>query len=903
MKINFRQGLISYQQSGAQAVFLLAGTVANTITLSVAPQPTIATIAHGSTDYLLKFDQTVLNAWQLSSGVDNWLFIDQNLITGALSYDVTTHEPITSSVEPIGAPTGQLWFDLTETVMKTFNGSKWIDTPRLVVGKIVGGSTNQIQSYPTGSSVGLFVSGSPGFLMLDSQLRPLRTSSGELLTSDTPVRIKTTVGTSGVLSEPVNSFIPIRANEPIPAMSLVYFSGSDAVSLASSNPALVIFKTPVGIVEHALAMNEVGTITQQGEITYDQWDWTEAQIGKPLFCGFNGQLTTVRPLGVQVYRVGFIKNAKTILFYIDSETQPQIVSSPGAIISGTPPLSAVTALNGSGEIVTAISMHLADATHDGYMSLAQASQLGSFDDRITTNTSDIALLQTSKANTIHSHVIADVTGLQISIDALTTSIAGKVPKIVGTTGNFPSINSDGTLLDSSYAYSSFAVFNHVHTVADVTNLQTMLNDKANIVHTHIIADVIDLQTNLDARAFINHTHVIGDVSGLQTSLNNRANLVHTHEIIDINNLQGQLDLRSMVGHSHVISDITNLSTTLNNKANTIHTHVIADTIGLQAAIDSKANTVHTHIATDIINFSEAVQDVVGSTIIAGSGITIVYNDSSNELVISTNSLASTQLKIRNNAGSVYSEYEPTVALAFPNFKVSQISSGLISVAASKLSMFQGLTPLASYPNADVNVETRIVFGMGLQATSDGETVTIQTTPTSGGGSASLPNTFIARVYRENDGIFGGTLFGAWQQAEVDKYSADISSSFNSNDANTVMYTFNTDGVYRISIIGRAKPSNGWSSDTTVYGTKLVLPNFSLANSFNRSQYTRADDGFPVFDGDYGSANEQTWSDTFTLTFTAGQTMNVALYAATYIMDPSNPIDYSYQIAITRIQTA
>lgn len=746
MKINFRQGLISYQQSGAQAVFLLTGTLANHVSLSVAPQPTLATIAHGSSDYLLKFDQTILNAWQLSTGVDNWLFIDQNLISGALTYGVTTLEPITSSIEPILPIVGQLWFDLNATVMKTFTGQKWIDTPRLIVAKVVGGNTNQIQSYSTGSSVGLSVPGSPGFLMLDSQLRPLRTSTGELLTTDTAVRIKTTVGTSGVLSEPVNGFVPVRANQAIPAMSLVYFSGEDSVSLASSDPALVDMKTPVGIVEHALATNEVGTITQQGEITYDQWDWAEANFGKPLYCGFNGQLTTTRPLGVQAYRVGYIKNARTILFYIDSETQPQVVSSPGAIISGVPPITAVTALNGSGEIVTSISMGAATAAEplalpgaleqgalipepgrDGYMTAAQATALNTFDTRITANTNAIV----TKAPLIHTHVIADVTGLQTGLDALATSITLKIPTVAGTTGNFPSINFDGTLLDSGFAYSAFALVGHVHTIADVTNLQTELNGKANVVHTHVIADVTGLQTDLDARAFVNHTHVIADVTGLRTALDNKAALAHTHEIIDINGLQQQLDLRTLVGHSHVISDIVNLQTSLNGKANVVHTHVIADTTGLQTSLDSKAALVHTHVSTDITNFNEAVQDVMGAAVVAGSGVVVTYNDASNQLVISSSITQVNQLKVRSKDTVGYAEYEPTVALAFPGFKVQETSSGLIAVAPQKFAMFQGLTRLTTYPNANVNAETQIVFGAGLQAMRSGdddEIVTIQTAP-------------------------------------------------------------------------------------------------------------------------------------------------------------------------------
>jgi Phage tail repeat like len=628
MELNFRQGLISHQLP----TFLTASSTPGKIDLNVTPNPLILTIAHGSSDYLFKFDSTILNAWgPLIPGPDNWLYLELNLITGIISYNITVLEPVISLLAPPSI-IGQMWFDLNVNTFKVRNNdnTKWIESPRIVVAKVLNGNTSQIQTYPIGSSVGLSVPGHPGNIMVDSALRPLRTSLGEFLTSDTPVRVRTTVGTSGVLTTPTNNFIPVRAEEPIPAMSLVYLSGADSVSLASSNPALTVLKTPIGICERGLALNETGVITQTGEITSDSWDWS-ADVRKPVYCGFNGELTVTRPLSVQAYRVGHIKNAKSIIFAIDSETTPQIVSAPGAIISGTPPITAVTGLNALSEVVTTISMPAADSTHNGYMTITQVTQLGTFNSRITTNETDILTLQTTKANIAHSHVISDVTGLQTQLNLIPL----KADKVVGAVnGNFAALNTAGNLIDSTVSPSTFALAAHVHPISQITGLQSSLDSKAPLVHTHVIADTAGLQASLDGKALLVHTHVISDVIGLQTSLNAKAALVHSHIVSDITGLQTALDNKLNLTDNIPISQVISLQTTLNGKADSIHTHVISDVTGLQTALNGKASLVHTHIAADVTDFSEAVDDRVSSLLVAGSNITLIYADASNQLTIS-----------------------------------------------------------------------------------------------------------------------------------------------------------------------------------------------------------------------------------------------------------------------------
>jgi hypothetical protein len=80
----------------------------------------------------------------------------------------------------------------------------------------------------------------------------------------------------------------------------------------------------------------------------------------------------------------------------------------------------------------------------------------------------------AKANTSHSHVIADVTGLQ-------------------------------TALDGKQASGSYAAASHSHIIGDVTGLQTALDGKqasgsyAAASHSHVIGDTTGLQTALDGK--------------------------------------------------------------------------------------------------------------------------------------------------------------------------------------------------------------------------------------------------------------------------------------------------------------------------------------------------------------------------------------------------------------------
>lgn len=543
MRVDFRQGVVSYQTDGFGApTYLVESSTPDYVDFQVNPKPTVVTFAHGTSDYLVVFDEDAAGAWgPLATGTTTWLYWDIDLLTGAVSRGMTVFEPVASFTAPSTPMTDQHWFDLAATTMKIWNGSKWINRVRVFAGYVPSGSASNVAARTTGSQAGLNTPVNAGFVMLDALLRPLRTSAGELLTTETRVRVKNTANTSGVLAVPPNAFIPVRALENLPAMAIVTFTDEDAVMLASGDPSLPVARTPVGIVQESLGVNEVGTLTQYGEITYDQWDWT-GNFGKPLYCDYDGQLTTTRPNGLVSYRVGVVKNANTILFQVDSETQPAIyeVEAADIVIDGqapviVPPMS----VNGLGERVWTITMPAATTTTAGHMTAAQALAI----EAATQAAADATTAVASKADTAHLHLIEDVTGLQDALD-----------------------DKADTAHDHDAAYApvghdhdaAYAPVVHVHVVDDVTGLQAALDGKAARVHLNSFDEVVQTVDRTGASD-------LGSGDTLSMALASKADALHGHTIANITGLQDALDGKAAASHDHA-----------GIYAPVIHTHLYAD---------------------------------------------------------------------------------------------------------------------------------------------------------------------------------------------------------------------------------------------------------------------------------------------------------------------------------------
>lgn len=166
-----------------------------------------------------------------------------------------------------------------------------------------------------------------------------------------------------------------------------------------------------------------------------------------------------------------------------------------------------------------------------FLALENVNNTSDADKPISTAT---ATALNGKAGVTHTHVIADVTGLQTSLDAKASTshshVAGDIqltsgPRVLGK--STPGAGAASELTDVDL--KGLLNITNVNNTSDAnkpisTATQTALNLKLNTNGTIAISQVTSLQLALDGKASAAHAHVIADVSGLQTALDGKANL-------------------------------------------------------------------------------------------------------------------------------------------------------------------------------------------------------------------------------------------------------------------------------------------------------------------------------------------------------------------------------------------
>ena len=77
MFIPFTQGIVSH----TLPTFLQV--IGNKVSIIVVDTPLVLTIAQGSTNYLVVFNQNVPNAWEVLLGPDQWIYLDVSQNNGS----------------------------------------------------------------------------------------------------------------------------------------------------------------------------------------------------------------------------------------------------------------------------------------------------------------------------------------------------------------------------------------------------------------------------------------------------------------------------------------------------------------------------------------------------------------------------------------------------------------------------------------------------------------------------------------------------------------------------------------------------------------------------------------------------------------------------------------------------
>jgi PKD repeat protein len=306
MLLSFRQGIARYQTDTlATATFLQRSAGAgNFIDLIVAPDPTIIVFAHKTANYVVEELRTVTQAWGPISGSGTlYLYWDVNLLTGELTRGITGLPPIISAVPPATPANDQHWFDTDKTTMRVWSG-KWVDKVRVFAGYLTSGSI--IRPYSLGSQVGIAGEFEGGSIVLDAYNKPLRQSDGTFVTSTTSLVI-VNGGANRVKFE--TEIMGGMAVEPLPKFSLVQVRPGRRLVLARHTDYM---SRIAGIVTEDVWTNEVAYVITDGLIRNEQWSWPANKIGRPIFCGPHGQITTTPPTSGVLQIAGFVHDVDTI---------------------------------------------------------------------------------------------------------------------------------------------------------------------------------------------------------------------------------------------------------------------------------------------------------------------------------------------------------------------------------------------------------------------------------------------------------------------------------------------------------------------------------------------------------------------------------------------------------------
>lgn len=218
--------------------------------------------------------------------------------------------------------------------------------------------------------------------------------------------------------------------------------------------------------------------------------------------------------------------------------------------------------------------------------------------------------------------IANTRFVHDAIDALIAASPGTLDtlmELAAALGNDP--NFATTMVT---ALASKAALVHTHLMADVTGLSAALLGKADSVHSHVISDVTGLSAALTGKADTVHSHVIADVTGLVAALLTKADLASpaltgvptvpdaapgtttfqvantrfVHDAIDAliasapGTLNTLMELATALGNDPNFA--ATMVTALAGKAALVHTHAQSDITGLAASLAAKSDVGHDH---------------------------------------------------------------------------------------------------------------------------------------------------------------------------------------------------------------------------------------------------------------------------------------------------------------------
>ena len=320
MRLNFRQGLVI-----TQPTYMVYDNAHNTVDISLNPNSAItATATYKSKDFLI-VENNDTNAWGPMTWNPAWgmqpppglttyyLYWDISLATGAITRGFTPRAVIYSTVPPVSPAVDQHWYDLSVNVMNVWSGTYWMPVVRVFAGSFAVGGHVITQYAPTNNGqAGISGSFDAGFILYGTDLRGIKDSAGEFVTTTTSIITNQGSFTSPLRLELVSP--TAIAAEVLPAFYCVTSNKNNKVGLAS----ILNGKRPIGIVDVDVMPGHAVDIIVHGLVFNDSWNWDQ-NLPQELYCGLSGEIVQAPSNNptVENIRVGIVLSPQSALIDID----------------------------------------------------------------------------------------------------------------------------------------------------------------------------------------------------------------------------------------------------------------------------------------------------------------------------------------------------------------------------------------------------------------------------------------------------------------------------------------------------------------------------------------------------------------------------------------------------------
>ena len=252
------------------------------------------------------------------------------------------------------------------------------------------------------------------------------------------------------------------------------------------------------------------------------------------------------------------------------------------------------------------------------------------------NVTGLQAVLDGKAASSHTHGDADITSVNaskitgtISIDHLPQGALDRLVRVDDDTARFKLTTENVQLGDTVKVKSSGLMYYVVdesklgeeagyepYTAGSATSVPwSGVTGKPSTftpsAHTHTIANITNLQTVLDGKAASSHTHTKSQITDFPTSIKNPTSVV-----IKLNG--GTTEGTNMFTYDGSAAKSINITPAGIGAAASSHTHAIGNVTGLQSALDGKAASSHTHTKDqvglgNVDNTADSVKNVAMAT--------------------------------------------------------------------------------------------------------------------------------------------------------------------------------------------------------------------------------------------------------------------------------------------------